>query len=278
VRLQIANLQNVSSGADNLSESWRGTGAGGDQQASLAKVLRRIQFFYRGSLAPLLTTGLVQSLNFSGFEAVKRTLHADSSTPAPLRVFWAAGCGGTLFVTLITCPSQRIKIQQQSSSKGIGMLQCVSNIVKTQGIAGLYKGYAIHLILECFGRGWYMTAYEATKRYLYPNFAEGGRDSSNIPLHKRMAAGACAGVVGWTSIYPLDVVRSRIMAQREPIYSGAIDCAVKTFREGGFPIFFRGIKFSLVRAAPVAACVLPTYDLMYKVAADLTKDWKDLDS
>lgn len=52
----------------------------------------------------------------------------------------------------------------------------------------------------------------------------------------------------------------------------------KTFREGGVPIFFRGIKFSLIRAAPVAACVLPTYDLMYKVAADLTKDWKDLDT
>lgn len=272
VRLQIAEP-----GADSLSESWRGPWAR-DQQKSVMRVLRRIQFFYRGSLPPLMTTGLVQSLNFSGFEAVKRTLHPDPFTPAPLPVFWAAGCGGTLCVTLITCPSQRIKIQQQSSSKGIGMLQCVRSIVKTQGIGGLYKGYGIHLILECFGRGWYMTTYEAMKRALYPNFAEGGRDSSNIPLHKRMTAGACAGVVGWTSIYPLDVVRSRIMAQREPIYSGAVDCAKKTFQEGGFPIFFRGIKFSLIRAAPVAACVLPTYDLMYKVAADLTKDWKDLDT
>ena len=38
------------------------------------------------------SVGLVQSLNFSGFEAVKRTLHPDPHTPAPLPVFWAAGC------------------------------------------------------------------------------------------------------------------------------------------------------------------------------------------
>ena len=30
--------------------------------------------------------------------------------------------------------------------------------------------------------------------------------------------------------------------------SRALDCAVKTYREGGLPVFFRGIQFSLVRA------------------------------
>ena len=199
----------------------------------------------------------MQSLNFSGFEAVKRTLHPDPTTPAPLPVYWAAGCGGTLLVTVITCPSQRIKIQQQSATKGIGLLQCVREMVRSQGVAGLYKGYTIHLLLEGVGRGWYMLAYETMKRKLYPGFGEGGRDSSNIPLHKRMAAGACAGVVGWTSIYPLDVVRSRVMAQREAVYSGALDCAVKTFREGGVGIFFRGIKYTLIRAGELALeCVL----------------------
>jgi hypothetical protein len=29
-------------------------------------VLRRLQFLYRGSLPPLMTAGVVQSLNFSG--------------------------------------------------------------------------------------------------------------------------------------------------------------------------------------------------------------------
>ena len=129
VRMQIANLQNASSSAA-LAESLQGAGAA--DHGGMRHVLRRLRFLYRGSLPPLMTAGLVQSLNFSGFEAVKRTLHPDPLTPAPLPVFWAAGCGGTLLVTLITCPSQRIKIQQQSASKGIGMLRCVSQIVNTQ--------------------------------------------------------------------------------------------------------------------------------------------------
>ena len=122
VRLQIANLKTPTPDTvDGIAENLRGTGERGTgrDQASLKHIFRRIQFFYRGSLPPLMTTGLVQSLNFSGFEAVKRTLHPDPTTPAPLPVFWAAGCGGTLFVTLITCPTQRIKILQQSSTKGV---------------------------------------------------------------------------------------------------------------------------------------------------------------
>lgn len=245
MRSQIANLKNPS---EVLADSARDGRGAGSRPQSLLSVLQRLQFLYRGSLPPLLTAGIVQSLNFSGFEAVKRTLHPDPKTPAPLPVFWAAGCGGTLVVTIVTCPSQRIKIQQQSAPKGIGLLQCVREMVKSQGLAGLYKGYLIHLLLEGVGRGWYMLAYESMKRKLYPGFSDGGRDSSNIPLHKRMVAGACAGVVGWTSIYPLDVVRSRVMAQREAVYSSALDCAVKTFREGGVRIFFRGIKYTLIRA------------------------------
>jgi hypothetical protein len=55
-------------------------------------------------------------------------------------------------------------------------------------------------------------------------------------LARLARAGATAGVVGWLSIYPLDVIRSRVNAQGagggEGIlkYNGAIDCAVKTFR------------------------------------------------
>jgi hypothetical protein len=42
----------------------------------------------------------------------------------------------------------------------------------TQGLAGLYKGYMIHVLLEGVGRGWYMMTYETMKRRLFPQFAE----------------------------------------------------------------------------------------------------------
>ena len=80
-----------------------------------------------------------------------------------------------------------------------------------------------------------MMAYEAGKRYFNRDYALGL--THEIPLERRMMSGATAGVVGWLSIYPLDVLRSRINAQGAGHsagsalkYTGAIDCAVKTWR------------------------------------------------
>jgi hypothetical protein len=47
------------------------------------------------------------------------------------------------------------------------------------------------------------------------------------------------------------------------------DCAVKTFREGGVRAFFKGLGFSMVRAAPVASVVLPTFDMTNRWLMDL---------
>lgn len=87
-----------------------------------------------------------------------------------------------------------------------------------------------------------------------------------------MFAGASAGVIGWLSIYPLDVLRSRINADGiggGGRYSGVIDCAQKTWREGGTRAFFKGLTFSMIRAAPVASVVLPTFDLTNRWLTDM---------
>ena len=37
-------------------------------------------------------------------------------------------------------------------------------------------------------------------------------DPAKLPLHKRLLAGACAGLCYWTLTYPLDVVKGRMQA------------------------------------------------------------------
>lgn len=136
------------------------------------------------------------------------------------------------------------------------------------------------------------------------------------PLALRVLSGMFAGVVGWVSIYPLDVLRSRVMsvvppmmttaaaagpasggggapppealaplspeagaaraatfslqpALRAPthapappsqLYGMIAQAARETYANGGLRGFFRGITFTLMRAAPVAGVVLPVYD------------------
>lgn len=43
-------------------------------------------------------------------------------------------------------------------------------------------------------------------------------------------------------------------------YSGVVDCIKKIYAAGGVKSLFRGISFTLIRAAPVAATILPVYE------------------
>ena len=73
--------------------------------------------------------------------------------------------------------------------------------------------------------------------------------------------------MGWISIYPLDVLRTRIMSGvtgRPADGSGIVLTAIREcLREGGVRAFHRGIGPTLLRAAPVAGVVLPVYDAMH---------------
>ena len=55
-----------------------------------------------------------------------------------------------------------------------------------------YHGYSMQLAVESFGRGAYFSAYELCKQYFIKK-----NDGSLLPLHHRVVAGACAGLVGW---------------------------------------------------------------------------------
>lgn len=81
-----------------------------------------------------------------------------------------------------------------------------------------------------------------------------------------MIAGAGAGMGGWFAIYPVDVIRSRIFALR-PGSSGSVGmvgCARQVYRDHGYRGFFKGLGLTMMRAGPVAAFVLPTYDVIFE--------------
>lgn len=62
--------------------------------------------------------------------------------------------------------------------------------------------------------------------------------TDNVPCHftSAFAAGFCATIVA----SPVDVVKTRFMNSSHGQYDGAVDCAVKMFKEGGFKAFYKG--------------------------------------
>ncbi|MCJ1334998.1 hypothetical protein MMC09_000264, partial [Bachmanniomyces sp. S44760] len=99
-------------------------------------------------------------------------------------------------------------------------------------------------------------------------------ESGNQAALKVLLCGGLAGVVTWASIFPLDVIKTRMQTQLIPERSaeqhsllavsqpsarssgaqkGAIQIAKQAYQEGGINVFFRGLGVCSVRAFVVNA-------------------------
>ena len=68
------------------------------------------------------------------------------------------------------------------------------------------------------------------------------------------------GCASWISIYPLDVVKSRIQAAPGR-YLGMWDCATRSVREEGWSVLGRGLTACMMRAFVVNAAIFTAYEL-----------------
>lgn len=74
--------------------------------------------------------------------------------------------------------------------------------------------------------------------------------------------GSAAGVAAWALCYPVDLVKSRMQMDSvvSPKYSGMVDCAKKSFEEGGVRLFFKGIMPTIARAIVVNGPIFYVYE------------------
>lgn len=219
-------------------------------------------------MPPLITAGGIQSINFSMYEYFKRLLKNKYHDISHLhKVFYAGTISGSI-ISVITTPITCVKVQQQlSTSKGI--IACSKHMYNTYGIRAFYRGYSTYFIMESFGRGIYLYIYEGTKICIRRNYHLLSKDKSirnnsvivEENLMIRMMSAATAGCLSWLSVYPLDVIKSRMQLDiNRSLYSSTIDCASKIYHQHGVRGFSKGLTYTLIRAAPVASTILPVYE------------------
>lgn len=85
--------------------------------------------------------------------------------------------------------------------------------------------------------------------------------------------GGIAGALGATTVYPIDLVKTRMQNQRskvvgELLYKNSIDCVKKVYKNEGFLGFYRGLPPQLIGVAPEKAIKLTVNDLVRGYATD----------
>lgn len=225
-----------------------------------------LRSLYAGLYAPLISTGSIQAINLGIFQNTKnyitrhqeaqRVARGDYNGPSVLEHALVSGVSGSLSgisISALTAPLVRIKLIQQTYQSAFWQT------AKQLSLRTAYAGLGLQAIIEA-GRGPYMAAYFGCLHILKKHFLDEGVSSVVI----RVVCGAAAGVTGWLSIYPFDVVRSVMMTQpmhTPPHYATSWDCAKDLVARHGVSRLFRGLSYTLLRAGPVAAVVLPVYDI-----------------
>jgi solute carrier family 25 carnitine/acylcarnitine transporter 20/29 len=226
--------------------------------------------------APVLGYGALNALLYMSYNrtllfldpTIKNTTELGGTNL--LTVFTAGAVGGLAGWVVVT-PTELIKCRAQLSPEARSSWSIAQDIWRTNGIRGLYLGGGVTSLRDPIGYGFYFWAYELSKRMM-PGWTDDANSAANVT--RTLLCGGIAGVVTWTSIFPLDVIKTRIQGyaetqalseasplrlesslRRKPLGTppGAIEVAKTVYQQEGTMGFFRGLGICNVRAFVVNA-------------------------
>ncbi|XP_030896444.1 solute carrier family 25 member 48 isoform X2 [Leptonychotes weddellii] len=240
--------------------------------------------FFKGMSFPLASIAVYNSVVFGVFSNMQRFLsqhHARESEASRSHtlsdLLLASMVAGVVSVSLGT-PVDLIKIRLQMQTQpfqegnlglkpravalGVqpvyqGAVHCIATIVRTEGLAGMYRGVGAMLLRDVPGYCLYFIPYVFLNDWITPE-ACAGPSPWAVWL-----AGGLAGAISWGTATPMDVVKSRLQADGVYLnkYKGILDCISQSYRKEGLKVFFRGITVNTVRGFPMSAAMFLGYEL-----------------
>lgn len=162
-----------------------------------------------------------------------------------------------------------------SAARYAGLTDAVRTIAREEGVRAFYKGWLPSVIGVIPYVGLNFAVYESLKEVAMRQ--AGLAHESELSVFTRLACGAVAGSVGQTVAYPLDVVRRRLQVSgwsasgaaageaAAPVYSGMVDCFVKTVRQEGPTALFKGLAPNYVKVVPSIAIAFVSFEQLKRL-------------
>ncbi|VDM16276.1 unnamed protein product [Hydatigera taeniaeformis] len=189
--------------------------------------------------------------------------------------FLAAGCisgfCGRACVQPLDVVKVRFQLQvepistMQESAKYRSIFQAIRCIIKEEGLGAFWKGHLSSQILAVCYSGVQFTSFELYTRWcahLLPKSGEDGEVCQTFASAVNFTCGCLAGVTSATCTQPLDVLKTRFIAQGEPrVYNNLREAITTIARKEGFNGFFRGLSPSLLLTAPQTGLNFAVYKL-----------------
>uniref|UniRef100_H2ZCF9 EF-hand domain-containing protein n=1 Tax=Ciona savignyi TaxID=51511 RepID=H2ZCF9_CIOSA len=142
-----------------------------------------------------------------------------------------------------------------TKSNNLGIASGFKQMLHEGGAKSLWRGNGINVIKIAPETAVKFYAYEQMKRLI------GAQSQGEIGAAEKFLAGSSAGVISQTTIYPMEVIKTRLALRRTGQYSGIFDCAYKLLVNEGPKAFFKGYVPNCIGIIPYAGIDLCIYEV-----------------
>ncbi|KRF84284.1 mitochondrial adenyl nucleotide antiporter SLC25A23 isoform X2 [Drosophila virilis] len=168
----------------------------------------------------------------------------------------AGGIAGAVSRTC-TAPLDRVKVFLQVQTCKMGISECMKILLKEGGSRSMWRGNGINVLKIAPETALKFAAYEQMKRLI-----RGNDSTRQMTIVERFYAGAAAGGISQTIIYPMEVLKTRLALRKTGQYAGIADAATKIYKHEGARSFYRGYVPNILGILPYAGIDLAVYETL----------------
>lgn len=212
--------------------------------------LEGVRGLFKGNGVNLMVQAPFTAFEFFFYEVFKNNLFPGTSRQ-DLTYSQKLACGGLTgqVGTLIIYPLDVIKTYITVDDKSNqSIYRRGADIVKAQGIRGMYKGLGLSLFGITPFIAIRMSSFDTSNQFLKSK----ARNESQRRLASSLA-GAIGGLAAVIVCYPMDTVRRLLHlngTSPEHSYKGLADACLQTYRKLGILGFYRGFMVTIIKTIP----------------------------
>jgi len=214
-----------------------------------------IRALYNGVKPALLRQATYGTLKIGLYQSIKRKLSPTIDQETLGKNLLSGIIAGAISSSICN-PTDVLKVRLQAQTvttaqQPQSMFAAFREIYRHEGLRGLYRGVGPTAQRASVIAGVELPVYDFSKRQLISR----GIMGDTVATH--FAASVFAGLAGAIASNPIDVVKTRMMNQRnvkssstDQIYKSSMDCVTRTVKTEGFMALYKGFVPTFVRLTP----------------------------
>ncbi|KAK0397706.1 hypothetical protein QR680_002230 [Steinernema hermaphroditum] len=175
----------------------------------------------------------------------------------------AGGVGAaTTLVLLYPLDFARTRLAVDTLADGsrrfTGINNCISEVYRKDGLAGLYRGFSAALQFAIATRAIFFGLFDTMRTTMYD-------DPKQMQFIVSFLLSQSCLIFSGIACYPMDTVRRRLMMQSGrdvKLYKNTLDCWSKIIRKEGFSAFYKGVATNSLRSSSGALIISVYYEFM----------------